>query len=347
MQLLARYTRIYALSPTREATPRNHPASPIRLVDVPSPGIHSEIHIGAVPDGTLQGLKFQRAWIERVFHGGFKDADELRRLAVNISEETVLSNRRDGDALQPHWYVTFCVDDHVELPENPKQELLGVVTRSWVDLDNPTFFEKHTETLDQLAAQMAISVAPYRYRWRVWDGPIVHLPTGIALRPPQLRMGRPRGFVAPSLQGMNLSAFSAAPSMVFKSIGMVWHFYLRSVTEPDRISRFFDAFRGLEVLCQSLEAALRAKASANCVNIAATAPEAVQKFGQKQRHLRKSFATIALALNPTAADDDLDIFNKLYDWRNDLAHGKRKLQPDDAPDEEAFELLHKYIANVT
>lgn len=122
-------------------------------------------------------------------------------------------------------------------------------------------------------------------------------------------------------------------------------FYLRSVAETDRISRFFDAFRGLEVLCQSLGPNLRSKAASNLATLVAAAPQAVQKFQQK-KGLRQCFATMTLALNPMAADADLDVFNRLYDWRNALAHGKRRLQSDDAPDEEAFELLHKYMAKL-
>jgi hypothetical protein len=349
MQLLARYTRIYALSSITQTTPRSHVASPVRFVDFPSPGIQSEIHIGAVPDDVIEALKCQHAWLERVFRGGCKNAAELHHLAANISEATVLFDRREhyGRSLQPHWYVTFCIDDHVELPEDPKQELLGVDIRSWLDLDNPAFFEKHTETLDQLAVQMAISLAPYRYRWRVWDGPIIHLPTGIALRPPQLRMGRIRAFGAPSLETINISILCVTSPSVFKTIPMVLHFYLRSAFETDRISRFFDAFRGLEGLCQSLETNLRSRAISNCATVTSSAPKAAQTFQKQRKSLRKSFATMALVLNPTEADADLDMFSKLYDWRIDLAHGKRKLQPDDAPDEEAFELLHKYIAKVT
>jgi hypothetical protein len=221
-----------------------------------------------------------------------------------------------------------------------------VATRPWVDLDNRSFFDKHVETLDQLAVQMAISVAPYRYRWRVWDGPIVHLPTGLALRPPQLRMGRVRAFGAPSLETINLSALSTASATALKRIPMVLHFYLRSVAETDRIYRFFDAFRGLEGLCQSLKTGLRSKASSHSAVGIASARKAIQVFRETENSLRKSFAIMALALNPTEADADLDMFIKLNKWRVDLAHGKRKLQSDDAPDEEAFELLHKYIAKV-
>ena len=349
MQLLARYIRIYALHSTPQAIPRSHGASPVRLVDFPSPGIQSEIHIGAVPDDVMEALKCQRAWLERAFLGGCKSANELRCLAAAIPDETILADtRRYGQrALQPHWYVTICIDDHVELPEDPHQELLGVCLRQWVDLDNPAFLEKHTEALDQLAVQIAIAVAPYRYRWPVCDGPIVYFPTSVALGPLQIRMGRMRAFGALSLDKITLSGLSIVPPTVFESVPMVLHFYLRSIAETDPISRFFDAFRGLEVLCQTSRTNLRSKARSNSANVTASAPKAVQKFRQRGASLRKSFATMALALDPIKSDADLDVFSKLCDWRNDLAHGKRKLQSDDAPDEEAFELLHKYIVKVT
>ena len=349
MQLLTRYIRIYALSSTSETTPGSHIASPIRLVDFPSRGLRSEIHLGAVPPDILEALKFEHAWLDRVFRGGCKTADELRLLANNIGEDAILADTREHGrtTLKPHWYVTLCVNDKIKLPEDHEERLLGVDLRSWIGLDNSAFFDKHTEALDRLAAQTAISVAPYRYRWLVSNGPIVNLPTGVALQPLRLRMGRVRAFGAPALDAIDLSQLCAPPTL-FKSVPMVLHFYLRSITEADRISRFFDAFRGLEGLCQSLETRLRSKASSHCITGTVSETKAVATFLQPKpkKSLRKSFATLALSLNSTEADADLGVFDKIYNWRNDLAHGRRKLNPNDAPDEEAFELLHKYLTKL-
>jgi hypothetical protein len=293
----------------------------------------------------MEVLKCNRAWYERVFRGDCKSASELRQLSTSISDETILYD--NTTKRQPHWYATFCVDDQVELPEDPEQELLGVQTEAWVGLDQCAFFDKHTATLDQLAVQTSILIAPHRYRWLVCNAPIVHLPTGIALRPLQVRGGRIRAFGAPSFEAINLPSLSAGPTPLLKNIPMVLHFYLRSMTETDPISRFFDAFRGLEVLCQSLRLNLHPKATSNCAAVTVSAPKAIQKFQEKTNGVRKSFATMALAVNPMGAEADLGIFCSLSEWRNKLAHGKGKLQPDDAPDEEAFELLHKYIAKAT
>lgn len=127
---------------------------------------------------------------------------------------------------------------------------------------------------------------------------------------------------------------------------MTIHFYLRAIFSTDRIAGFFDAFRALERLCGSLEDGLRAVAGANSDSGDFEFPKALHAFRNSRPTLRKRFATMALARNPAGADDDLDEFIKLYKWRNDLAHGNRKLEPDDAPDEEIFELRHRYLAAI-
>lgn len=349
MDLTVRFTRVYALSQTQPGTPTNHPASPIELANFPMRSMRVVIHIGVVPDDVLQALKCHRAWLGRAFRGGVENATELLRLAGEVPEESVLADNQ-GQIRAPverYWYVTLYVEDVVELPEDATQQLFGVTTRSWVNLDNPDFFERHTVSLDQLSARVAIAVAPHRYRWCAWDGPLVQLPTGIVLRPPKIRMGRPRVFTAPSLEQMDLSGLqSAAQLIALQSVPMTVHFYLRAITGTDRIARFFDAFRALERLCGSLEDGLRAAASASSGSGAPELRKAVRAFRTSRPTLRKRFATMALALNPASADEDLDEFAKLYRWRNDLAHGNRRLEPDDAPDEETFELLHRYLAAI-
>lgn len=338
-----RFTRVYALKQMQSGAPTNHPASPIQLSGFP---MRAEIHVGAVPDDILLALKCHRAWIQRAFRGGVESASELQRLAGEVPEESVLadSQNHNREPAERYWYVTLSVEGVVELPEDPTQLLFGVTTRSWMDLDNPDFFNRHTDSLDQLSAQMAIAIAPYRYKWCVWDGPLVQLPTGITLRPPKIRLGRPRAFTAPPLERMELNSLrSARQLMGLQSVPMTVHFYLRAICGTDRIARFFDAFRALERLCGSLEDGLHAAASANSTSGAAESRKAVKAFQTSRATLRKRFATMALALNPAGADDDLDEFTKLYRWRNDLAHGNRKLESDDAPDEETFELLHQYL----
>lgn len=349
MELPVRFTRVYALSQTQPATPTSHPASPIQLAGFPRHAMRTEIHVGAVPDDVLQALRCHRAWIGRAGRGGIGSANELRRLAREIPEQSVLVDKRNliRAPAERHWYVTFFIEDKVELPEDTTQQLLGIANDSWVNLDNPDFFSRHTNTLDELSVRAAIAVTPYRYQWCAWDGPLVDLPTGIALRPPKFRAGRPRVFTAPPLEQTDLSGLqSAAAVTALQSVPMAVHFYLRATCGTDPIARFFDAFRALERLCNSLEGSLRAKASANSASGATERTKAVRAFQASKSTLRKRFATMALALNPTGADKDLDKFANLYKWRNDLAHGNRKLDPDDAPDEETFELLHRYLAAI-
>lgn len=349
MELPVQFTRVYALSQTQPATPTSHPASPIQLADFPRYAMRTEIHVGTVPDDVLQALRYHRAWIGRALRGGIGSANELRRLAREIPEQSVLADKRNliRARAKRHWYVTLFIEDKVELPEDTTQQLLGVASDSWTDLDNPTFFSRHAYTLDELSVQAAIAVAPYRYQWCAWDGPLVQLPTGIALRPPKFRAGRPRVFTAPPLEQTDLSGLQSATAITaLQSVPMTLHFYLRATCGADPIARFFDAFRALERLCGSLEGSLRTKASANSTSGATERRKAVRAFQASRPTVRKRFATMALALNPTGADVDLDKFTKLYQWRNDLAHGNRKLEPEDAPDEETFELLHSYLAAI-
>ena len=222
-----RFTRVYALKQMPPGAPTNHAASPIQLSGFP---MRVEIHVGEVPDDILLALKCHRAWVQRVFCGGVENASELQRLAGEIPEESVLADNqgRMREPAERYWYVTLFVEDVVALPEDPTQRLYGVTTRSWVDLDNPDFFNRHTNSLDQLSAQVAIALAPYRYKWCAWDGPLVQLPTGITLRPPKLQLGRPRVFTAPPLERMDLnSPQSAAQLTELQSIPMTVHFYLR------------------------------------------------------------------------------------------------------------------------
>lgn len=326
--------------------PTNHPASPIQLSGFP---MRAEIHIGEVPNDILLALKCHRAWVQRVFRGGVENASELQRLAGEIPEKSVLSDNQNliPAPTEQYWYVTLYIEDEVELPEDTSQQLLGVATRSWVVLDNPDFFNRHTDSLDQLSAQVAIAIAPYRYKWCAWDGPLVQLPTGITLRPPKFQLGRPRVFTAPPLERMELNNLQSAAQLAeLRSVPMTVHFYLRAISGADRIARFFDAFRALERLCGSLADGLRADAIENSGSGAPELSKTVSAFRASRPTLRKRFATMALALNPAGADDDLHEFAKLYRWRNDLAHGNRKLEPDDAPDEETFELLHRYLAAI-
>ena len=349
MELSVRFTRVYALGPAQPTMPSSHPASPIHLPDHPSSAMRSEIHVGAVPDDILEALRCHHAWVGRALRGGVENACELRRLAREISEQSVLADRQNviRPPAEPYWYVTIFVDDVVDLPEDTTHQLLGVTSDSWVKLDDPDFMNRHADTIDELSAQTAIVLAPYRYRWCAWDGPLVRLPTGIVLRPPMLRMGRPRAFTAPPMERTDISALQfTAQVPALRSVPMTVHFYLRAICGTDRIGRFFDAFRALERLCTSIEDSLRAEATANSASGAAELRNATRAFQASRHTLRKRFATMALALNPTGADEDLDEFAKLYRWRNDLAHGNRKLEPDEAPDEETFELLHRYLAAI-
>lgn len=346
MDHLVRYTRVYALKQMEPEAPTNHPASPIQLSGFP---LRAEIHIGAVPDDILQALKCHRAWVRPVRRGGVESATELRRLAEEIPEKNVLADNQNlfRAPAEQYWFVTLYIDDEVELPEDTTQLLLGVATRPWVDLDNPNFFDRHCDFLDQLSAQVAIAVAPYRYKWCAWDGPLVRLPTGITLRPPKMQMGRPRVFTALPLDRMDLNSLQSAAQLTeLQSVPMTIHFYLRAIFGTDRIARFFDAFPALERLCGSLEDGFRTISGANSDSGDFEFPKALHAFRNSRPTLRKRFATMALARNPAGADDDLDEFTKLYKWRNDLAHGNRKLEPDDAPDEETFELLHRYLAAI-
>lgn len=346
MDHTVRFTRVYALKQMQPGAPTSHPASPIRLSGFP---MRAEIHVGAVPDDILLALRCHRAWVQRAFRGGVGSASELQHLAGEVPEESVLadSQNHNREPAERYWYATLFAEDVVELPEDPTQQLFGVTTRSWADLDNPEFFNRHTDLLDQLSAQVAIAISPYRYDWCAWDGPLVQLPTGITLRPPKIRLGRPRVFTAPPLERIELNSLRSARQLAgLQSVPMTVHFYLRAICGSDRIGRFFDAFRALERLCGSLEDGLRTAASANAVVDASESRKTVRAFFATRSTLRKRFATTALALNPAGADEDLDEFDKLYRWRNDLAHGNRKLESDDAPDEETFELLHRYLAAI-
>ena len=224
MQRFVQYTRVYALNQTQPTTPTNHPASPIQLADFPQSGTRAEIHVGAVPDDILQALRLHRAYIKHAFRrGGCDSADELRRLAADIPEQTVLADEESiiREPANPHWYVTLFIEDQVELPDDTTQKLLGVAMRPWTDLDSPEFLGRHTEALDKLAVRTALAVAPYRYKWRAWDGPLVFLPTNIALRPPMIRAGRPRVFVAPPLERTDISELrSTAQTTALHSVPM-------------------------------------------------------------------------------------------------------------------------------
>jgi len=316
-------------------------------MNFPATNLDAEVHIGRIPDDILEALKCHRAWLQRFLLGGFKSADDLRELAAQVTEQAVLRDPQSQKqaSADSHWFVTLCVNDRIDLPEDAKQELLGIETQAWLDLDSPSFFEKYIDTLDHLSAYIAVVVAPYRYRWQVWDGPLVQLPTGISLRPPQFRGGRVRLFNAPPVEKLDVSRLQSvfarrAPSF----LPIVAHFYLRAMVETDRIARFFDSFRALEVLCTCLEPNLRAKAGVNCNSPHPGAVKAAEIFKRGKDTLKTRFAVVALALDPVDADAQVEKFIAIYDWRNDLVHGKRKLKADDAPDEEAFELLHKYLA---
>jgi hypothetical protein len=349
VQLPIRYTRIYGLDPTQLATPTKHQSSPILLADVPKGGIQSELHIGEVPSDILRALRLTHAWLDGLFRGNLASVDDLERSASEISTETILpepANSRRTPGIT-RWYVTLIINDHIEIPRDSAQKLYGVELGSWANFDSPELFNKYEDALDFQAVQVAFLLAPYRYIWLAWDDPLVQLPTGITLRPPYFRLGRGRVFSSPGLDRVDLSGFaSAASTETLKSIPMSLHLYLKATTETDPIARFFDAFRALEVLCNRLVRRSRGQADENVADGAAAGQyKAIEAL--KGSKLRKQFATIALAINPKFADADLDKFTRLKDWRDDLAHGIRRLESDESPDEEVFELLHRYLAGVT
>lgn len=198
-----------------------------------------------------------------------------------------------------------------------------------------------------LSVQVAVAVAPYRYRWLVWDDPVIYFPTGIVRRLPRVRFGRGRVFEIPTLETIDISCLPSKLSTIFEIPSLAAHFYLRAINESDPISRFFDAFRGLEVLCKTLKGDLDSKAATHVERIRSLSP-VIQTFQRKQDSLRRNFARMVLALSPIEeADADFAAFGKLYEWRNDLVHGRRMLKKDEAPDEESFELLHKYMRKLS
>lgn len=344
MQCDVLYTRIYSL-PKSATTTKDHPLSRIQVVDFPHSGLQAEIHIGAVPALAMEALKVSRAWSNGLLRGRLKNADELRNQASAIPDEMVLSDSQGvaSSPTEPHWYATLIIKDRIELQEDQKQQLYGVTIDSWASLDRSDFFDRHAKSLDLLSVRTAFAVEPYRYLWVAWDAPLVRLPTGIALRPPRAWLGRPRAFMAPPIEQLDLSSLRSPVPRGFESVPMALHFYLRAATESDRVERFFFAFRALEVLCRRLARSYAGTARTNCASAGAGQPRAIGHL-RRSRPLEKQFAILALALGPADADMDLEKFSNLYDWRNDLAHGKRSLEPEKAPDEETFELLHKYLA---
>lgn len=352
VQLAVHYTRIFALGQVNESDPVKHSDSPITITDCPSTGYNIAIHVGAVPENILAGLKCHRAWVQRALSGGVASANELQDHAKGIEDKFVLAPTEYRNKLEvaSYWYMTFCLDDVVELPEDPSQLMFGVCTKSWTDLDNPDFMERHTETLDYLTSWASLRIEPHRFRWKAWNGPLVDLPTSISLRPPIFRGGSVRLFTAPALPKLDLSFFSSLPSSAtLQSLPMTIHFYLRSIYEPDRIARFFESFRGLEGLYSNDVFRKRFRKGATLSvesGVATSQLEALKVFKRRGSSAKVLFATMALALFPSDADADYNTFVKLYEWRNDLAHGRRKLTVDEVPDEGAFSLLHKYLFKV-
>src|SRR5229473_1511726 len=232
----------------------------------PHSGLEAEIHIGAVPDPVLEGLKVTRVWRNGVLRGELGRADELRNRASAFSEEMILSVSQGVASVptEPHWYVTLIIKDYVELQKDEKQQLYGVTIDSWCGLDRADFFDRHTEALDILSVRTAGAVEPYRYLWLAWDEPLVQLPTGIALRPPRSWFGRPRIFSAPPIEQLDLSGLQSPVPRGFESVPMALHFYLWATTESHRIELFFAAFRALEQLCHKLEPNFVGIARTNC-----------------------------------------------------------------------------------
>jgi hypothetical protein len=348
MQIPVRYVRIYALSQAQPTAPMSHPLSPIRLVNLPREGIETEIHLGAVPVDVLEALKISRAWRDTVLRGQPQTADELRGTAKLISAETVLADCRNvmRPPVEPHWYVTLIVKDEVELLEDASQHLYGVNLAGPSDLDRPDFWNRHTEALDALSVQAAIVVYPYRFMWLAWNDPLVQLPTGISLCPPKFLVFAPRAFSAAPLEQLNLSGLQSSAWVNLRLIPMVLYFYLQAATAIDRMERFFAAFRALERLSSSQKSRLIAIATKNSTGSAVKQIKAITLFRKRKRSIARNFAIMTLALKPADADVDLKKFGILSKWRNDLAHGNRKLDSNEAPDEETFELLHKYLAAI-
>jgi hypothetical protein len=184
MRLRAHHIRIYALEETRLDTPNKHPLTPLTLTGFPSAREKTHVHVGDVPGDLLDGLKQDRTWRRNLLLGGVGTAENLRNLATEMSDDSILANEKDPRTVSKrYWFVSLIIDDVVELAEDHEQEIFGLELQAWIDFGESDYRSKYIQALDLLSTNVAAAIAPRRFRWVAAEQCLIDLPTGIALSP--------------------------------------------------------------------------------------------------------------------------------------------------------------------
>jgi hypothetical protein len=316
--------------------PRETPSDePIVIEGFPASGDLCSVWFGRVPDELREQIRTRVAMGNMMLNAGFGGV--TRAGDEGVEDEIA----KEPLGFEDHaWYITIAVARSVEVDET---KLTGS-HYMWID---PRAIERvqHGLSVDAQRAFEAVvaTIAPTlegaMFEGHEMDHVWVTAPgLGPAFMPQFTGSGR--GVAGRSMESFPLELLQErlpglGASEQWHTLGNATHWYEVMLSErEDPLRRFLWGFISLEVLTNEL---LRRLDRPTFVALR----EAVDPT--RRVALPGRFALVANELSPETAHADIDVFEKLYRARNDIAHGGRRLREKDPPSEDMRALLPRYL----
>jgi len=318
---------------------------PILLESTPRPGERVRIDLGKTPD-----------WLERAQKVTFLLGDVRATTAPGEEIHQIAAQDAAPRPQGSGWRTTITIERDVEVDESmilPRRlRWLDAALRVHLDREYLAYCQP---VFDEIVVHMSASLGPAYLKNLLSEQLFFSAPGretyGMPRQPARpMAVSTSNGGMVANLSGVaeRLRSTLRRPSASRLRLAQRW--YAEAVVETDPMKRFLWCFMGIEVLTHELAPRYYARVveSLGTPHSPAGSP-AVQRahtalmLRQDRGTLQYKFAVVALGLFPTDVDYDIQIFEKINQARDDLAHGSIQ-DVAQLPSGDALVLLNKYLA---
>lgn len=333
-------------------------AGPVVLDGYPAPEERSCVYLGAPVEAILRARRVRlaigtvklRAWRGQAA----QSQDEL--------DAWIEADFRDRDrpSNSAHkCFVTIVVERHIEVSD----ELVTSARFAWLDASEALRLDREFEAyaspfIDRIAAFSTTVLSPALFEEVVLDKHVFFaseeretfgLPRSSATA--HASLGMPEARLEEDRDNLErlLRAVTSPSGGRQDWIKGVAHWRLAATSERDRWKQFYWRFLALEALARELYTELLPDAVARVRSgvVPESLASVVERIGEPRTvtdpPIRSKFAVLALALDPTEAEQDAAAFRQVNEARAGMSHG-RMVEPDRLPIGPLDELLRKYLS---
>lgn len=364
--VLARLVRVYGTEDRFGEEPRMDPiGGPIAVGDFPKAGDQSSVWLGAVPSQIAEVERMRvaigTALLRRMVNAG--EGRPLTERSVDERMEDVLRHRPELAFEDHSWYLTLVVERGIDLPRGALREDEEIM---WLDHGLGVDVAGHMrrelgDAVEILAGVLAVRLGRGVLQDRIVDDHIHFAPVGdgpgSTLSLPEFS-GTARVSVQKPVASLHVEDLRDQLVRLGSSrgSGLGWlrraaFWYASSLETADPWQRFEWAFFSLEMLTNKLQPQLQ-KGVVESLVFRSVSQSAVEVAGEPIKRmlwdpdrsppLVAKFTTVALALSPDTAEQDVGDFVVAAKSRGRLAHGQIT-DAAELPESQTFGLADRYL----